>query len=74
VLRCLRDTGMPIAQMRRYPELARRGQATMAERLSLLTEHDRLLQAQHSHLQDKINWCRSQISTTQRRSRGKTGK
>jgi hypothetical protein len=32
------------------------------------------LQAQHSHLQDKINWYHSQISATQRRSRSKTGK
>jgi DNA-binding transcriptional MerR regulator len=62
VLRCLRDTGMPIAQMCRYAELTRCGQATTAERLSLLTEHDRqvqeriaLLQAQRSHPQDKIN-------------------
>jgi hypothetical protein len=30
---------MPIAQMRRYPELARGG-ATHAERLGLLIEHD----------------------------------
>jgi DNA-binding transcriptional MerR regulator len=56
VLRCLHDTGMPIAQMRRYAELTRRGQATLAERLSLLTEHDMqvqeriaLLQAQHRY-------------------------
>jgi DNA-binding transcriptional MerR regulator len=32
VLRCLRDTGMPIAQMRRYAELARCGDATLALR------------------------------------------
>lgn len=68
VLRCLRDTGMPIVQMRRYAELARRGQATLAERLSLLTEHDTrvqeritLLQAQHKHLREKIAWYRSQL-------------
>jgi DNA-binding transcriptional MerR regulator len=71
VLRCLRETGMPIAQMRRYAELTRRGKATMAERLSLLTEHDRqvqeriaLLQAQHNHLREKIDWYRSQIPVT----------
>ena len=81
VLRCLRDTGMPIAQMRRYAELTRRGQATLAERLSSLTEHDRqvqeriaLLQAQHRHLQDKINWYHSQMPATQRRSTSKTAK
>ena len=63
VLRCLRDTGMPIARMRRYAELARAGEATLAERLRLLTEHDAqvcdhiaLLQAQRQHLQEKIDW------------------
>src|SRR5262249_18466914 len=62
VLRCLRDTGMPIAQMRRYAELARGGQATLAERLNLLTQHDArvperiaLLPAQHRHLPDEIH-------------------
>jgi DNA-binding transcriptional MerR regulator len=35
VLRCLRDTGMPIAQMCRYAELARCGQPTLADRLTL---------------------------------------
>jgi DNA-binding transcriptional MerR regulator len=69
VLRCLRDTGMPIAQMRKYTELTCGGQATLAERMSLLTEHDTyvkeriaLLQAQHDYLQDKIAWYRSQMT------------
>jgi DNA-binding transcriptional MerR regulator len=74
VLRCLRDTGMPIAQMRRYAELARGGQATLTERMCLLTEHDArvgeqiaLLQAQRAHLRDKIDWYRSQLPATPRR-------
>ena len=69
VLRCLRDTGMPIARMRRYAELAREGEPTLAERLRLLTEHDEqvservaVLQAQRQHLQEKIDWYRSQLS------------
>lgn len=68
VLRCLRDTGMPIAQMRRYAELTRDGEATMAERLRLLKEHDAnveeqlsLLQAQQKHLREKIDWYHSQL-------------
>jgi DNA-binding transcriptional MerR regulator len=71
VLRCLRDTGMPIAQMRRYAELARSGTATFSERLDLLTEHDAdvqeritLLESQHKHLQEKIAWYRSQMPAT----------
>jgi DNA-binding transcriptional MerR regulator len=71
VLRCLRDTGMPIAQMRRYAELTRGGQATLAERMNLLTDHDArvaeqiaLLQAQRKHLQEKIDWYRTQLPVT----------
>jgi DNA-binding transcriptional MerR regulator len=72
VLRCLRDTGMPIAQMRRYAELARAGQDTLAERLNLLTVHDArvqeriaLLQAQHKHLREKIDWYHRQLPDRQ---------
>jgi DNA-binding transcriptional MerR regulator len=40
----LRRTGMPVRDMRRYAELVRRGDATRAERLALLTAHrDRVL-------------------------------
>jgi len=70
VLRCLRDTGMPIAQMRRYAELARCGEPTMTERLTLLIEHDgqvrrriAALRAEQAHLQEKIDWYRSQLQS-----------
>jgi DNA-binding transcriptional MerR regulator len=66
VLRCLRDTGMPIARMLRYAELARGGDETLAERVALLEEHDRAvaetianLQAQQAHIREKIRWYRS---------------
>jgi DNA-binding transcriptional MerR regulator len=69
VLRCLRDTGMPIARMRRYAELARCGDTTLVERMDLLTEHEvnvqakiDLLQAQQEHLREKIDWYREQLS------------
>jgi DNA-binding transcriptional MerR regulator len=35
----LRDTGMSIADMQRFAELRRDGDATMADRLALLSEH-----------------------------------
>jgi len=54
--------------MRRFAELARGGEATFAERLNLLTEHDRavqdriaMLQAQRAHLQEKIAWYHHQM-------------
>jgi DNA-binding transcriptional MerR regulator len=63
LLRCLRDTGMPIAQMCRYAELAREGDHTAVERMELLREHAaqveeqmRLLERQHAHLREKIRF------------------
>jgi DNA-binding transcriptional MerR regulator len=67
VLRCLRDTGMPIAGMQRYAELCRAGDGTVAERLALLEEHDQAVDrqihelcAQQQHIRDKIAWYRTQ--------------
>jgi DNA-binding transcriptional MerR regulator len=55
VLQCLRATGMPIRDIRRYAELARAGEGNERERLALLQEHRAAVQAQldevHSHLQ-----------------------
>ena len=68
VLRCLRDTGMPIATMRRYAELSRGGDETMCERLELLRAHAieveqtvERLRAQQSHLAEKIAWYAQQV-------------
>jgi DNA-binding transcriptional MerR regulator len=66
VLRCLRDTGMPIAQMLRYAELCRAGEHTLAERQAVLEQHaievdEKIaeLRAQREHLREKIEWYRS---------------
>jgi DNA-binding transcriptional MerR regulator len=66
ILRCLRDTGMPIAGMRRYAELARGGDETVADRVVLLKDHDRdieqkitALRAEQRHIRDKIDWYES---------------
>jgi DNA-binding transcriptional MerR regulator len=65
ILRCLRDTGMPIQQMRRYAELSR-DDDTVPERIQLLEEHDREveariaeLQAQREHIQGKIAYYKT---------------
>ncbi|WP_190212414.1 MerR family transcriptional regulator [Kitasatospora indigofera] len=50
VLRCLRDTGMPIAEMRRFAELVRAGEGTFAERLAVLEQHDVQVEEQIAHL------------------------
>ncbi|MEW2381910.1 MerR family transcriptional regulator [Micromonospora sp. NPDC047707] len=63
LFRCLRDTGMPIAEMCRYAELAREGEHTAGERHALLERHAerveeqmRLLQRQYDHLREKIRF------------------
>ncbi|WP_327011131.1 MerR family transcriptional regulator [Dactylosporangium sp. NBC_01737] len=71
VLRCLRDTGMPIARMRRYAELARDGEGTFAERAELLEEHDRdiehkiaALREEQVRIKEKIGWYRRELAHT----------
>lgn len=67
ILRCLRDTGMPIADMRRYAELARSEQPhSLTERIALLESHDKgiedriaLLRTQQLHLRQKVQYYRS---------------
>jgi DNA-binding transcriptional MerR regulator len=66
VLRCLRDTGMPISRMLRYAQLCRAGHGTIAERIALLEEHDRSvdrqirdLRGQQRHIREKIAWYRT---------------
>ena len=72
VPRCLRATGMPIAQMSRYAELARGGDSTVPERTALLEEHDARveqhiadLRAQQAHVREKIAWYRSVTPSAQ---------
>ena len=72
VLRCLRETGMPIAAMQRYAASAREGECTLGERLALLTEHAAHVEhtiaellRQQAHLTEKIAWYQAQISIQQ---------
>ncbi|MFF5263327.1 MerR family transcriptional regulator [Actinomadura viridis] len=65
MLRCLRETGMPISEMLRYAELARGGEETVRERMELLEEHDRRVEdriarlcAQQSRIKAKIGYYR----------------
>ncbi|MFC9330641.1 MerR family transcriptional regulator [Kitasatospora sp. NPDC057015] len=50
VLRCLRDTGMPIAEMRRFAELVRAGEGTSGARLAVLEQHDVQVEERIAHL------------------------
>ena len=69
MLRCLRGTGMPIAQMQTFAELARTGDTTVAERLALLEEHDTAVEeeiaqliAQRAKVQAKIEYYRAHLA------------
>ncbi len=46
VLRCLRETGMSIEQLRHYCQLGAQGNHTAAERREMLTSHRTLVEAQ----------------------------
>ncbi|WUH96654.1 MerR family transcriptional regulator [Spirillospora sp. NBC_00431] len=59
MLQCLRGTGMPIAEMLRYSELARGEGDTVQERLELLLAHDRRVEERIAKLreqQEQIQW------------------
>ena len=65
LLRCLRDTGMPIARMQEYADLARGGDETVPGRIAILEEHDleierRIaeLREQQAHLRNKVEYYR----------------
>jgi DNA-binding transcriptional MerR regulator len=66
ILRCLRDTGMPIQRMVRYAELARGGDETVAERLELLREHDTEIDEKIAHLRVEQDHIHAKIAYYQR--------
>ncbi|WP_214110920.1 MerR family transcriptional regulator [Acrocarpospora catenulata] len=53
MIRCLRDTGMPIAEMLRFAELVRQGDHTIRERIELLESHDDGVERQIAQLRQK---------------------
>jgi DNA-binding transcriptional MerR regulator len=66
LVRCLRETGMPIAALRTFADLVRAGEGTVEERIELLVEHDaqlgeriEVLTARRRHIQGKIAYYRS---------------
>ncbi len=66
-LKCLRSTGMPLAEMQRYVALQQMGELTAADRLALLEAHRDRLQTQiqqlHTFLEKieaKIRYYRTQ--------------
>jgi DNA-binding transcriptional MerR regulator len=62
ILRCLRETGMPIQRMVRFAELARGGEETIPERVEVLEEHDRDIDAKIAQLRDEQEHIRGKIA------------
>ncbi|NUR92035.1 MAG: MerR family transcriptional regulator [Nonomuraea sp.] len=62
MIRCLRDTGMPIAKMLRFAELVRGGDHTIPDRIRLLEEHDRQVEAQKANLTERQSYIHHKIS------------
>ena len=70
VLQCLRATGMPIRDIRRYAELARSGEGTERERLALLQEHRAAVQAQLDEVRTHLEFIDRKITTYKDRLHG----
>jgi DNA-binding transcriptional MerR regulator len=63
LLRCLRDTGMPIAEMLRFVRLMSGGAGTTTERAEVLTAHGRRVEDQILRLQGHLEQIRGKIET-----------
>ncbi|GAA3579737.1 MerR family transcriptional regulator [Amycolatopsis ultiminotia] len=62
LLRCLRDTDMPIADMLRFVGLLRAGEHTSAERLAVLLEHEKRVTEQIERLHGHQEHIRMKIA------------
>lgn len=60
-LKRLKDTGMPIKEIRRYAELRAEGNPTMQERMEMLSAHREALQKQIRQLRENMAKLDSKI-------------
>lgn len=61
-LACLRATGMPLDQMRRYFALAARGRSAAPELEQLLQQQERVLQERLEEMQGHVRYVRQKIA------------
>ena len=59
----LRDSGMPIADLRRFAELVRSGPGNEPERLALLEEHERAVEARIAELTASLAVIHAKVVT-----------
>ena len=70
VLQCLRATGMPIRDIRRYAELARSGDDNLEARLALLEQHRAAVRAQLDEVRGHLAFIDRKIATYKERING----
>jgi DNA-binding transcriptional MerR regulator len=70
MLTCLRRTGMPVRDMRRYAELARQGDMTVAARRALFERHRARVLARMAELEGDLKRLDYKIDLYTRRERG----
>ena len=68
----LRESGMPIAEIRRFAELVRAGAGNEQERLALLQEHERLVRAEIAQLNACLEVIHGKVATYERHLRDGT--
>jgi len=62
LVRCLRESGMPIAEVVRFTQLTRQGDHTIPDRIALLKAHDRRVSTQIAALHDQRRYLHRKIS------------
>ena len=55
IVLCLRDTGMPLSEIRHYMELCSQGKSTLPERLEIIRQQKENAYRQMAELQKKID-------------------
>jgi DNA-binding transcriptional MerR regulator len=62
-LRCLRSTGMPVREVKRYAELFAEGDSTLAERRALLEAHRRRIEENIRELTSSLEAIKYKIAS-----------
>lgn len=62
LIRCLRESGMPIAEVARFAEMTRQGDATIPDRVALLKALEQRVCEDIAQLQDQRRYLRRKIA------------
>jgi DNA-binding transcriptional MerR regulator len=62
IARCLRESGMPVADVARYADLVRAGDHTIGARVALLEIHDERVRTNIASLRDQQRYIRRKLA------------